>query len=69
MRRRQEHCLHARIGDGVGKFRAQLETVGFCEIGDELGLFAHAADKTQAFALALHRFDDGFTPASQPDDG
>src|SRR5580704_4092639 len=39
------------------------------KIGNELGLFAHAANKAQALALALHRFDDGFAPASQPDDG
>ena len=69
MRRRQEHRLHARIGDGIGKFGAQFKAVGLGEIGDELGLFAHAANEPQAFALALHRFDDGFAPASQPDDG
>ena len=69
MRRRQEHRLHARIGDRIGKFRAQLKTVGFGEIGNELGLFAHAANEAQALALALHRFDDGFAPAPEADDG
>ncbi len=28
MRRRQKHRLHARIGDRIGKFRAQFKTVG-----------------------------------------
>ena len=69
MRRRQEYRLHARIGGRVGKVRTQLETVGFGEIGNELGLFAHAANEPQPPILALHRFDDGFAPASEADDG
>ena len=47
----------------------QFETVGLGEIGNERGLFAHAADEPQALALALHRFDDGFAPAPEADDG
>ena len=69
MRELKRIVASGAIGDGVGEFRAQFETVGLGEIGNELGLFAHAANKAQALALALHRFDDGFAPASQPDDG
>src|ERR1700693_3786041 len=69
MLRCQEHRRHARIGDGGGKLRAQLEAVRFGETAELFGLFADAAREAQALALALHRFDYPLAPASEADNG
>src|SRR5262245_31194781 len=65
MRRRQEHGLDARVGDHLGQFGAELETVAGREIASELRLLAHAADEAQPLALALRSFDDRLAPAPE----
>ena len=69
MRRRQEHRLHARVGDRLLEIGRQLEALGGGEIAHQIGLLADAADEAQALALALHGFDDVLAPASEADDG
>ena len=67
MRRRQEHRLDARVGDGFLEIGRQFEALGGCEIAHELGLLADAADDAQALAFALHGFDDALAPAAKAD--
>ena len=69
MRGRKENRLNARIGNGLLEIRRQFEALAGCEIADQFGLFAYAADKSQALAFALDRLDDIFSPAAETDYG
>jgi hypothetical protein len=67
MRGCEHDRLHARIGDCIRKFRANLEAMCGSEPGNLLGLLAHPADEPQTLTLALHGFDDRFAPPSEAD--
>src|SRR5262249_55704702 len=65
----QHDCLHAGIGDSVGKFGGEFEAVCGGKACNELGLLAHAAHEAQPLALALDGLDNRFSPSSEADNG
>ena len=69
MRRRQEHRLHGRVGDGVGEVGGELEAVLAGKAAHVVGLLADAVHEAQLLALALDGRHQRLAPAPKPNDG
>ena len=69
MRRRQEHGLHGRVGDGVGEVGGEPKAVLAGKAAHVVRLLADAVNEAQPLALALHGGHQRLAPAPKPNNG